>query len=77
LHHCFPQLFSARRHASDAAERDEFAQRMKSDRGLLSYISGLVVAVKVRGRDGNRAMLIFAGETALRGGGWNRNARLG
>jgi hypothetical protein len=50
---------------------------MKSDRRLLSYISGLVVAVKVRGGDGNRAMLIFTGETALRGGGWNGNARLG
>jgi len=44
---------------------------MKSNRGLPGCISDLVVAVKIRGGDGNRAMLIFTGKTAFRGGGWN------
>ena len=50
---------------------------MKSERTLLSQISGFAVAVKMRGGYSKRAMLILTGKAALRGGGWNGNARLG
>jgi hypothetical protein len=63
----FPQLFSTtffRRAGtrSTLPSATSLRKRMKSGRSLLSQISGWVVAVKVSGGDGNRAMLIFIGE---------------
>ncbi|HEX9121525.1 MAG TPA: hypothetical protein VF840_13380 [Terriglobales bacterium] len=64
----FPQLFSTTFFQragtrSTLPSATSLRKRVKSNRGRLNQISGFAVAVKVRGGDGNRAMLIFTGKT--------------